>query len=136
MLAVRLYRFLSQKFAPSVLLVMIVYQLGACPCGCLEHNAWLQLLGMSHEHVHSPSGSSPAWESEEHDCTGEARPTYVNNARQACATSAPGDSSSLVAFVEPPQSLVTPRFAAALWDSERPPRAHAPFRPALQVYLI
>ena len=75
------------RFASIALLVCLVYQLGACPCGCLEHNAWVELFGLSasdHEHDLAQSDRSSAGISvadDHHDCTGEARPQYVNTAR-------------------------------------------------------
>lgn len=51
-----------RRFARTLLLAAFVHQLGACACGCLEHNAWVQ-TAMSlasdaggHHHHHAPTG--------------------------------------------------------------------------------
>ncbi len=72
--------------ASVALLICLVLQLGACPCGCLEHNAWIQMLGWSMEdHAHSHDvddlHAQVSDGSQDHDCTGELRPQYINNAR-------------------------------------------------------
>ena len=65
----------------------MIYQLGACPCGCLENNAWIHLLEIGSDHhlelMAAPSNSAVVVlaESGHHDCTGEPRPTYFDNAR-------------------------------------------------------
>lgn len=75
------------RFASIALLVCLVFQLGACPCGCLEHNAWIELLGLStgdhgHDTAHSDDGSDRiSIAGNHHDCTGEAQAQYVNTAR-------------------------------------------------------
>jgi hypothetical protein len=35
----------AKKCLVTVLLLGLIWQMGACPCGCIEHNLWLQLLG-------------------------------------------------------------------------------------------
>lgn len=72
-----------QRFACRVLLLLIVFQLGACPCGCVEHNAWIQMLGLcSHDHHDvAESGHAPALHGSDHDCTGEPRAAYLDNAK-------------------------------------------------------
>ena len=77
-----------QRFAATVLLAAMVFQLGACPCGCVEHNAWAQLLDLdSGDHDHAlivagqDAGLSSVTSSDTHDCTGEPRTQFVDNAR-------------------------------------------------------
>ena len=83
---------LIRRACSLLLAACFVYQLGACPCGCLEHNFWLQAIGFSaHEHAmpstHRPDGDQLASvdHGHDHDCTGAAADVYVNNARSVRA---------------------------------------------------
>jgi len=63
------------------MLLLFVYQIGACPCGCVEHNAWLELLGFDHPHVTESTAGLSATDNH-HDCTGANRFEYVSTTRQ------------------------------------------------------
>ena len=86
----QLYRDTIRRITTWLMLLGLVYQFGACPCGCLEHNAWLQMLGLS---IHDSADAAASNElrasgadacdvavPEEHDCAGHPRVLYVNNA--------------------------------------------------------
>ena len=134
-----------QRYTASLLLAVMVYQLGACSCGCLEHNVWAQMLDLdSADHAsHSSQGAkeesdvSQVASAETHDCTGEARAQYFNNTRvpRPQGTEGPSGPVKLVAASElSPDSITvnmrryaihaTLEFDAAL------------YRPAIQVYRL
>ena len=119
-----------------VLLICLAYQLGACPCGCLEHNAWLQILGLSH-HDHGPAGSpdqSVVAAAEHHDCSGQPRPLYLTNTDRH-ETSV----SVSVAFVEVPRRPLSSSLESGMWPDHRGPPRFCSRRArltALQVFLL
>ena len=90
-----------------VLLACFALQLGACPCGCMEHSVWVhwltesgdgdgELAGSPHDHSdHSDHADHP------HDCTGVPRPAYVNTALAASI------AKPMVVGVEPLPRLST-----------------------------
>jgi hypothetical protein len=41
------------RFVAVAILVSFTWQLGSCPCGCFEHNAWVQMF-VSNEHAEVP----------------------------------------------------------------------------------
>ena len=44
-----------QRLAAYAVLAGMAFQLGACPCGCVEHNAWVLLAGIgTDDHNHIP----------------------------------------------------------------------------------
>lgn len=127
-----------QKLASSVLLAMIVFQIGACPCGCLEHNAWVQMLGLGdhHEEFVSLDDRLSIQDAGHHDCTGEGAHDYFNNARTQFG-SEPLATQYLVSLTERGISCgQCPSFAHLLCSerSQRLPRG--PARTTLQVYLL
>ena len=67
----------------TVLAVCLLYQVGACPCGCLDHNLWALTLGLAsgESPVASEAATTYTVAAEEHDCHGEASSVYVNTAR-------------------------------------------------------
>lgn len=134
-----------QRFAATLLLSAIVYQLGACPCGCLEHNAWSQLLGLdSADHDHAIAdfeGSSRNWPallSDDHDCTGEPRIEFVDIAREPRIQGAPAATMLLSLCVcqastsDSPAGIDTRYFGS----HSRCTLNAALGRPALQVYRL
>ena len=133
-----------RKFAAFVLLVGMIYQLGACPCGCLEHNAWLHLLGIDSDHdveINATALASAALaltaESEHHDCTGEPRPTYFDNARSSKLTNGllghPESFLSIIVDAPDGRPLIRSRFQQRKSSFAL---AHALSRPDLQVYRL
>lgn len=136
---------LLQRFTATLLLVAMIYQLGACPCGCLEHNAWAHLLGLdaeSRDDASVGSFESPGHSSvnlaDTHDCTGEPRTQFVDNARGPRVEGSTAFSSLLPAL----------DCCLAVSDSQTgfgqrrggPPAGLAGsvalYRPALQVYRL
>lgn len=85
-----------RRIAAAILMLCFAFQLGACPCGCLEHNYWVQLAGgLDHDssgHVHGPahhhSHGVPmerdglAQVEHDHECVGVSARWFVNNSRQ------------------------------------------------------
>jgi hypothetical protein len=62
----------------------MVYRLGACPCGCIEHNYWLQAVGLAddeHSHAAADLDADGIVASHEHGCTGEPEEFFLNNPR-------------------------------------------------------
>jgi len=129
-----------------MLVALIIYQLGACPCGCLEHNAWAQLLRLNSTHNnHHPatvrtSGGVAAWaalDEHTHDCTGEAGWPYFNNSR---VPSLQIKSEAVVTLASTAVAVLPPDSVAA---EMRYPQCNALLavaaarcRPALQVYRL
>lgn len=73
-----------QQLLAAVVVLGFIFQLGACPCGCLEHNYWMQMAGLSPHEPHDACDhdSQPtAHQNHEHDCTGVAATLFVNNIR-------------------------------------------------------
>ncbi len=132
-----------QKFVTCVLLAVMVYQLGACPCGCWEHNSWLQMMGLSdHQHpIAEASDDVSVHDPGHHDCTGEHAPEYFDNAqvisnRASGGAKRPGVDPHLA--VPARQLLVSSACGGfdhlALFDSRR--HGCAPARSVLQVYQL
>ncbi|MFK7737681.1 MAG: hypothetical protein AB8B50_16725 [Pirellulaceae bacterium] len=127
-----------RKFAASVLLALVVYQLGACPCGCVEHNAWLQMFGVSshsHEDVALGSGNAPAI-SGDHDCSGEYVVAYMDNARPLVVNECMSQVSLAHLKVSEAAFGATSREKSAFSSADCLVVAHALPRPALQVYRL
>ena len=133
-----------RKLAAFVLLAGMIYQLGACPCGCLEHNAWLHLLGIESDH-HAESIAAPLTtavlvitaDTDHHDCTGESRPAYFDNARPIKLTTGFHEHAepflSIVVDAPDERSLNLSRFQQRKRSLAL---AHALSRPNLQVYRL
>lgn len=146
-----MYRFANKlnsldRGAAALLLIVMLFQLGACPCGCLEHNAWVQLLGLSDAdeiRIANPvldqdNCISVASADHAHDCIGEARPQFVDNSctvqlRKASTTGEPQVSFFASARItalalQPPDRLLS---KLSMFELDA---AHC--RPALQVYRL
>ena len=74
---------LQQRFAATLLVVCLFHQMGACPCGCIEHNYWLQALGLAEDHDHDRDSfdvyGTQSLSSSQHDCDGSHDLLYVDN---------------------------------------------------------
>lgn len=128
-----------QKFACRVLLVLIVFQLGACPCGCLEHNAWVQMLGLSSHHDHHLSEAETdqtTIEGSDHDCNGRPGAVYFNNAISVNADHAYNQGNSVAASCGSLELLTVAILDSSSLDSCRFRRTYAPSLSALQVYQL
>lgn len=71
---------------PAILLLFVsVFRLGDGPCGCPDHNAWIELVGIvADDVVDSCSHKSETPETEnqwEHACDGVPLGHYVDNSR-------------------------------------------------------
>ena len=91
--------FTSRRLRQTSILmaVCVVYQLGACPCGCLDHNYWWRMLAIAdHDHHGSrgPAGTTQVAE-DDHDCTGAPQRQFVNTARS------PKHESDLIRVSQP-----------------------------------
>ncbi|MEW4491105.1 hypothetical protein AB1L42_23725 [Thalassoglobus sp. JC818] len=136
----------AEHFVATMLLVVMVYQLGACPCGCVEHNVWAQLLGIDSDHDRNlastvldgkSSGVLVGENEDQHDCSGEARAQYFNNIR-VTSLQETFAADLLVAWIAVAIfSLASAAAAVNRSRSESPPVfAAALCRPALQVYRL
>ena len=68
----------APRIAAVTLLMAMVYQLGACSCGCLEHSVWAHFLGMESADDHHPVSNGvgdavSAAGHDDHDCCEEAK---------------------------------------------------------------
>lgn len=117
-------------------------QLGACPCGCIEHSVWVHwLIGDSavgavdetvDEAVADASPSPHGVPDHPHDCTGGPRPSYFNNAFTTF------HSKPMVCFIETVASHDPPgrdrlRPTCAIEQGKLP---HALGPPELQVFQL
>ena len=128
-----------QKFASFVLLALLVYQLGACPCGCLEHNVWMEIVGFGsdHEPVEITNASLLVSAPDEHDCTGVPKAQYVNNARSITGSGEYLNSGVIAPFVlSDTHHEKTRRFPSFDKQADSLAVAHALSRPALQVFQL
>jgi hypothetical protein len=82
-----------RSLTSSLLTLLLLWHLGACPCGCLEHNAWVELfVALEGEGIEESGGvgeiSSEAWVLERvptispfalarPHCEGSGRPVYT-----------------------------------------------------------
>lgn len=127
-----------RKFASCVLLALVVYQLGACPCGCVEHNAWLQVLGVSdHSHAEVAVDTEDAISiSGDHDCSGEHVVAYMDNARPVPSNEI--GSQFLTCLLVAPESAseAVGSGRSFFTQSDCLAFARALDRPALQVYRL
>ena len=135
-----------RHLAAVLLLGGMVFQLGACACGCVEHNLWAQLLGLHAEDDHhhdsafpeNDGGESALAAEDSHECSGQPKAPFVDNARTPRAQDAllPGTLDGAVA-VAALSSPTIPLLAAR--RVARPPNSAyraALCRPALQVYRL
>jgi hypothetical protein len=149
-------RVTSRQGLASCVLALMVYQLGACPCGCLEHNAWLQWAGITSDDRGTPedratpdelgevAAAASAVESQVttadgdyHDCNGEPRPQYVDNARSArLADDFLERLATVVVILNASVDDTTVTAGRFNRDPGSVPLAHALSRPALQVYRL
>lgn len=130
-----------------LLCVVMVYQLGVCPCGCLEHNAWAQLIGLD-AHVDGNQRAVDDQEScdmdvvtrqDDHDCDGRAQEPYFNNTRSPLvqeAFAAEDHFSSVVVFDRMTREFVVARARQRMKSFESAAAFAAALRPALQVYRL
>jgi len=127
-----------------MLLSAMVFQLGACPCGCIEHNAWVQFLGLDagdHDHTSVAdhgTGLSSISSTDTHDCTGEGNAPFVDNARGPCLIVSPLPESAnqfLAGAIAPFDSLFGLR-ACHIDARPIPDFDAARIRPSLQVYQL
>ncbi len=130
------------RLASGVLLVGMIFQLGACPCGCLEHNVWVQLLGLDADHHlgRTASASTVSWsglDADHHNCTGEPRPGYVDNARSFRVAGL--CHKELIAVADPSADRVIRSLRSSEHAGPRSPGpavSHALTRSTLQVYRL
>lgn len=107
-----------------------LHQLGACPCGCLEHHGWSQLAEQlfAQKHAHP---ESPECVAESSDCDHVPRDLAIVSARVADDPIAVGvDGLAEPPLVDAIASALTRRqFDSSLCDSAPPVRAqHQVFR--------
>ena len=127
-----------RKFASTILLLLILFQLGACPCGCAEHNAWLQMMGMDHHHVDDPIASSRTaiQEADHHDCTGEKAKPYLDNARVVRCGCESLSTPSAIPSHNLPALASTSDPTVFRWSQGAHTYARAPDLSSLQVFQL
>jgi len=140
----------SSRLAIYAILAGFTFQLGACPCGCLEHNAWVEAFEGSLGHDEASGGdqlhlaarssqddfaaSLVSNEHDHHDCDGVDRRQYFDTSRKVTPQlnlilpllNATASSSATAMQLEQRRSLL-----------DTTPRSHAvPVRATLQVFLL
>jgi hypothetical protein len=125
---------------PALMLLFVsVFRLGDCPCGCPEHNIWVELAGLGETEVAVSPVRTAAMNSDgnevlEHSCASVPLGHYVDNSRVPNMDEPEPASQRTVALCqEHTIALATSMrsdFAKA-YDDTGPPS-----RPALKVYLL
>jgi hypothetical protein len=98
-----------QRFFANLLILLFAFEIGACPCGCLDHNGWLELLTANEETAPpAPISLSFAMPDErtpsvvEHHCDGAGKLKYRPSERprelthDSCCKAALDDISAAV----------------------------------------
>lgn len=86
------HRHITNSLAVCLLVAGMVFQMGTCPCGCLEHNAWVQLAGLRHDDIETlaiqgadapvvSEGGLCVAVTDNHECDGQPALDYLNTAR-------------------------------------------------------
>ena len=133
-----------RKIIVMVVFLGLTYQAGACPCGCLEHNVWVQMLGWGddpHQHAGVPSSGADVERAtqvashHDHDCEGLPPSLYVSSMERMLR---PGERTSELAMAA---EAVAGDFCPELirrCDDRGPPGSFAPGaqRARLQVFLL
>ncbi len=137
--SLRIKRQTLGRVTSMVMALCFVYQWGACPCGCLEHNAWLRWLGVvSHDHDHAEAafpGAPSVASSEDHDCTGRPPAVWTKSKNSSLRIALLSSRSTSALGMQPLQYAVDRRIRREL----RGPPALASPRDhllALQVFLL
>lgn len=123
-----------KRAAAVVLMLALIHQVGACPCGCLEHNHWLKAFGLVGQEPHADiQAGSPLWSGDHCDCSGAVE--FVNNAQRV-----EFDHFCLVSWVGELVSSAGAQHSDARGDSSSqiPPNlsASAEISETLQVFLL
>ncbi len=72
----------NNRIATAFIVGCFFYRFGACPCGCFEHNYWVQAIGIvGPEHDHAPTEGSVPTVTDQHHCSGAFAVDFVNDAR-------------------------------------------------------
>ena len=126
-----------QRLTSYFLALLLVYQLGVCPCGCLEHNAWFEWLGLdadAHQHAEVADDQPSLSCAEGHDCVGKPRPLYVSQSHdlkgQILAISATKAALGQPDAFDPVDLVVRAQ------DRGPPDFSAQPLRASLQVFLL
>lgn len=127
--------FTLQRRLAATLVVCLFYQLGACSCGCVEHNYWLRTLGLAEDHQHPDTSSDDlSLVANDHDCDGSQELPYIDNSVQDVL----GKSLVVRSHYSSGSAFTLPKGPAIrLQDRGPPDRQHGQFRCAMsQVLLI
>jgi hypothetical protein len=142
------------RFIALAIVVSFAWQLGGCPCGCFEHNAWVLML-VSNEHSIEPdqhgefcpgfacqaTGSSASQllssEHNHEECAG-GRTTYVDNSRSDAVGNILRmlDLGSVSRLVEKRHQSPHLSCSSSAHQLRCPENSFPHCRSALQVYLI
>lgn len=134
----------TSRFVALALVLSFAIQLGACPCNCFEHNAWVQLVGLGHLST-PPSqligseqdGLDFAWVSEVEDHCDGVQSVYLNDARSSLLQpnyhhTCKFDSYALACFLQCPREIETPLRILSIDRACSSSNSRA----GLQVYLL
>ena len=128
----------KQQRLATTLVVCLLYQMGACPCGCLEHNYWFQALGLAEED-HSETllmaSDDRFLSSHDDDCDGSPALLYVDNSltpKRNSTSTVWRHLASRASSTEFPQA-----WRVHTQDRGPPDRHHGqPYCAVIQVFLI
>src|SRR5690606_16664638 len=72
---------------PGFLSLLFIWHLGPCPCGCPEHNAWMELCAGHDETERAESSSGflagPALQRPAGRCVGQGSPPYIRSGSES-----------------------------------------------------
>ena len=71
-----------------LMILLFLWQVGACPCGCLDHNAWVEVVfedggSESTESLRASSLPKGGEAGSPHHCEGQSRPQYLRELRES-----------------------------------------------------
>lgn len=129
-----------QRFSATLLILLFIFDVGACPCGCLDHNGWLELFSTDEVKpfsgtVSTSTSSNDDWTpvlADQH-CDGTGKAKYRMSARRRDLTH---DASMSAALCKAPLCCETASTTDRATLGRRPSGKHLalPVRAALQVW--
>lgn len=119
------------QLVAALLVLATVHQLGASPCGCLEHSGWRSMFVAPASHTATES-DQPQLEAEHCDHSGW--PPALMSVRWSDSDTARLETTDAVAFVPPADSPVAARCRAA--TKSRGTVAAPEMRAELQVFRL
>ena len=130
-------RAVVSRVTAVALMLLLTHQLGACPCGCIEHNAWAQWLGLVTQDTdaYPPAHADTFRSGQDHDCTGKPFPLYVTNTKNVVSRIACQQAPVRLPLAE--GQLFSSEHKVSSLNNRAPPGEKARTdRTRLQVYLL